>query len=49
MRFLSQVKISLAGRSHQINLEYFVKRGWGKQRLNFGIVRRDLVSAEARQ
>ncbi len=47
--FLSQVKISLPAGPHQINLEYFVKKGWGKQRLNFGIVRpEDLVSAEAK-
>jgi beta-glucosidase len=47
--FLSQVKISLPAGPHQISLEYFVKKGWGKQRLNFGIVRpEDLVSAEAK-
>jgi beta-glucosidase len=34
---------------HQIELDYFVKRGWGKTKLNFGIVRpEELVSAEAK-
>ena len=47
--FLSQLKISLPAGPHQINLEYFVKKGWGKQKLTFGIVRpEDLVSAEAK-
>lgn len=47
--FLNEVKISLAPGPHQINLEYFVRKGWGKQKLNFGIVRpEDLVSAEAK-
>ncbi len=47
--FLSQVKISLQPGPHQIQLEYFVKKGWGKSKLNFGIVRpEDLVSAEAK-
>jgi beta-glucosidase len=47
--FLSQVRISLPPGPHQINVEYFVKKGWGKQKLNFGIVRpEDLVSAEAK-
>ena len=47
--FLSQVKISLPAGPHHINLEYFCRKGWGKQRLNFGIVRpEDLVSAEAK-
>lgn len=47
--FLSQIKISLQEGPHQVQLEYFVKRGWGKIKLNFGIVRpEDLVSAEAK-
>lgn len=47
--FLSQVKISLPPGPHQIKLEYFVRKGWGKQKLNFGMVRpQDLVSAEAK-
>jgi beta-glucosidase len=47
--FLSQVKISLQPGPHQIKLEYFLKKGWGKQRLTFGIVRpEELVSAEAK-
>ena len=47
--FLSQVKISLPSGPHQINLEYFVRKGWGKQRLTFGIVRpEEMVSAEAK-
>ncbi len=47
--FLSHVKISLPPGPHQIKLEYFVRKGWGKQKLNFGIVRpQDLVSAEAK-
>jgi beta-glucosidase len=47
--FLSQVKISLPAGPHHINLEYFCRKGWGKQRLNFGIVRpEDMVSAEAK-
>jgi len=47
--FLSQVKISLQPGPHQVQLEYFVRKGWGKQKLNFGIARpEDLVSAEAK-
>jgi beta-glucosidase len=47
--FLSQVKISLQPGPHQVQLEYFVRKGWGKQKLTFGIVRpEDLVSAEAK-
>ncbi len=47
--FLSQVKISLPSGPHQVQLEYFVRKGWGKTKLNFGIVRpEDLVSAEAK-
>lgn len=47
--FLSQIKISLQPGPHQVQLEYFVKRGWGKVKLNFGIARpEDLVSAEAK-
>jgi beta-glucosidase len=47
--FLSQVKIPLSLGPHQVELDYFVKRGWGKTRVNFGIVRpEDLVSAEAK-
>ena len=47
--FLSQVKIPLQAGPHQIELDYFVRRGWGKSRRNFGIVRpEDLVSAEAK-
>jgi beta-glucosidase len=47
--FLSQVKIALQPGPHQIQLECFVKKGWGKQRLTFGIVRpEDMVSAEAK-
>ena len=47
--FLSQVKISLPAGPHQINLEYFVKKGWGKQKLTFGIVLpKNLISAEAK-
>jgi beta-glucosidase len=47
--FLSQVKMPLQAGPHQIELDYFVKRGWGKTKLNFGIVRpEELVSAEAK-
>jgi beta-glucosidase len=47
--FFSEVKISLQPGPHQIKLEYFLKKGWGKQRLTFGIVRpEELVSAEAK-
>jgi beta-glucosidase len=47
--FLSQVRISLPSGAHHINLEYFCRKGWGKQRLTFGIVRpADMVSAEAK-
>jgi beta-glucosidase len=47
--FLSQIKISLQPGPHQVQLEYFVKKGWGKQRLTFGIVRpEDMVSAETK-
>jgi beta-glucosidase len=47
--FLSQVKIPLSLGPHQVELDYFVKRGWGKTRVNFGIVRpEELVSAEAK-
>ena len=47
--FLSQVKMPLPAGPHQIELDYFVKRGWGKTKLNFGIVRpEELVSAEAK-
>jgi beta-glucosidase len=47
--FLSQVKIPLQAGPHQIELDYFVKHGWGKSRANLGIVRpEDLVSAEAK-
>jgi len=47
--FLSQVKMLLQAGPHQIELDYFVRRGWGKTKLNFGIVRpEELVSAEAK-
>ena len=47
--FLSQVKMPLQAGPHQIELDYFVKRGWGKTKLNLGIVRpEELVSAEAK-
>jgi beta-glucosidase len=47
--FLSQVKIPLQAGPHEVKLEYFVRKGWGKQKLDFGIVRpEDLVSAESK-
>jgi beta-glucosidase len=47
--FLSQIKIPLTAGPHQIELDYFVQRGWGKSRVNFGIIRpEDLVSAQAK-
>ena len=47
--FLSQVKVSLGPGPHQVELDYFVRRGWGKAKLNFGIVRpEEMVSAEAK-
>jgi beta-glucosidase len=47
--FLSQVKVSFQPGPHLVQLEYFVRKGWGKQKLNFAIVRpEDLVSAEAK-
>ncbi len=47
--FLSQVKMPLEAGPHQVELDYFVRRGWGKTKLNFAIVHpEELVSAEAR-
>jgi beta-glucosidase len=47
--FLSQIKMPLPAGPHSIELDYFVKRGWGKTKLNFGIVRpEELMSAEAK-
>jgi len=47
--FLSQVKVPLQAGPHQVELDYFVKHGWGKSRAAFGIARpEDLVSAEAK-
>ena len=47
--FLSQITIPLQPGPHQVELNYFVKRGWGKARANFGMVRPEqLVSAEAK-
>jgi beta-glucosidase len=47
--FLSQVEIPLSSGPHQLELDYFVKRGWGKSRANFGILRpQEMVSAEAK-
>jgi beta-glucosidase len=47
--FLNQIKIPLQSGPHQVELDYFVKRGWGKIRANFGIVRpEELVKAEAK-
>jgi len=47
--FLSQVKMPLQAGPHQVELDYFVRRGWGKNKVNFGIARpEDLVSAEAK-
>ena len=47
--FLSQIKISLPAGPHHVNLEYFCRKGWGKQKLTFGIVRpEETVSAEAK-
>jgi beta-glucosidase len=47
--FLSQIKLPLQSGPHQVELDYFVKRGWGKSRANLGIVRpEELVSAEAK-
>jgi beta-glucosidase len=41
--------VPLQAGPHQVELDYFVKRGWGKTKLNLGIVRpEDLVSAEAK-
>jgi beta-glucosidase len=47
--FLSQIKMPLQAGPHQVELDYFVRRGWGKSRVNFGIARpEDLVSAKAK-
>jgi beta-glucosidase len=47
--FLSQITMPMQAGPHQIELDYFVRRGWGKTKLNFSIVRpQDLVSAEAK-
>jgi beta-glucosidase len=47
--FLSQITIPLQPGPHQVELNYFVKRGWGKARANLGMVRPEqLVSAEAK-
>ncbi len=47
--FLRQVKILLQSGPHQVQLEYFVRKGWGKVKLNFGIVRpEEMVSAETK-
>ncbi len=47
--FLSQIRLPMQAGPHHIELDYFVRRGWGKTKLNFGIVRpQHLVSAEAK-
>jgi beta-glucosidase len=47
--FLRQVKILLQSGPYQVQLEYFVRKGWGKVKLNFGIVRpEEMVSAETK-
>jgi len=47
--FLRQVKMPLQSGPHQVELDYFLRRGWGKMKVNFGIARpEDLVSAEAK-
>src|SRR6266446_1453631 len=37
--FLSQITMPMQAGPHQIELDYFVRRGWGKTKLNFSIVR----------
>jgi beta-glucosidase len=47
--FLTQIKLPLQAGPHQVELDYFVRRGWGKVRVNFGIARpEDLVTADAK-
>jgi beta-glucosidase len=47
--FVSEVRMSLAAGPHQVELDYYAKKGWGKTTANLGIVRPDtLVSAEAK-
>jgi beta-glucosidase len=47
--FVSQIPLTLAAGSHQIEFDYCVRSGWGKTTANLGIVRAEtLVSAEAK-
>ncbi len=47
--FVSEVPVVLTAGPHEVQLEYRVKKGWGKTIANLGIVRPEtLVSAEAK-
>ena len=47
--FVGQVPITLTAAPHQIELDYYVEKGWGKTIANLGIVRPEtLVIAEAK-
>jgi beta-glucosidase len=47
--FVGQVPITLTAAPHQIELDYYVEKGWGKTTANLGIVRPEtLVIAEAK-
>jgi beta-glucosidase len=48
--FASSTKVPLSAGPHSVRLEYSAHHGWGKSRLNFGIVRpEDTVNAEAKE
>ncbi|HYL15485.1 MAG TPA: glycoside hydrolase family 3 C-terminal domain-containing protein, partial [Terriglobales bacterium] len=47
--FVGQTRMRLEPGSHQIELEYFVHRGWGKTRVRLGIISAEaVVEAEAK-
>ena len=47
--FVGEAPITLSAGPHQVELDYYVKKGWGKTTANLGIVRPDtLVSADAK-
>jgi len=47
--FIGEAPITLSAGPHQVELDYYAKKGWGKTIANLGIVRPDtLVSADAK-
>ena len=47
--FVTRVSMTLPAGPHQVELDYYAKRGWGKTTLNLGIVRPEtLVSTRAK-